>query len=217
MIEEISSVTDKMQMMGDSMDRMHNSMGEVSTGSAETAESVQKQLVRTEQIQNHIGKVKETAEQIEADMQETAGKVSDGRERMTVLAEQVDKSMTANRQVQNQMDILEEYTGQMNTIIETITSIANSTGMLALNASIEAARAGESGRGFAVVASQISGLANQTKTATVNITELIQHINSNLESVKQAVEVVTDSNRKNTEDVGLVPENLPALWRERTA
>ena len=55
MIEEISSVTDKMQMMGDSMDRMHNSMGEVSTGSAETAESVQKQLVRTEQIQNHIG------------------------------------------------------------------------------------------------------------------------------------------------------------------
>jgi methyl-accepting chemotaxis protein len=39
MIEEISSVTDKMQMMGDSMDRMHNSMGEVSTGSAETAES----------------------------------------------------------------------------------------------------------------------------------------------------------------------------------
>lgn len=211
MIEEISSVTDKMQMMGDSMDRMHNSMGEVSTGSAETAESVQKQLVRTEQIQNHIGKVKETAEQIEADMRETAGKVSDGRERMTVLAEQVDKSMTANRQVQNQMDILEEYTGQMNTIIETITSIANSTGMLALNASIEAARAGESGRGFAVVASQISGLANQTKTATVNITELIQHINSNLESVKQAVEVVTDSNRKNTEDVGLVSEKFTGI------
>lgn len=71
--------------------------------------------------------------------------------------------MEANQQMITQMDALSQYAGQMNTIIETITSIANSTGVLALNASIEAARAGEAGRGFAVVASQISTLASQTQ------------------------------------------------------
>lgn len=99
----------------------------------------------------------------------------------------------------------------MNTIIETITSIANSTGMLALNASIEAARAGEAGRGFAVVAGQISGLANQTKSATVNITELIGHINSELASVETAVDVVTESNRANAESTQVVTENFAGI------
>lgn len=82
--------------------------------------------------------------------------------------------MDANNRVLEKMKVLTEYTNKMNTIIETITSIANSTGMLALNASIEAARAGEAGRGFSVVATEISGLASQTKDATVNITELIK-------------------------------------------
>ena len=106
------------------------------------------------------------------------------------------------------MQELNEYTKKMNTIIETITSIAGSTGMLALNASIEAARAGEAGRGFAVVAGQISGLANQTKEATVNITDLITHINQELEAVSDAVDVVTKSNKENADSTKAVKENF---------
>ncbi|MGN0168473.1 MAG: methyl-accepting chemotaxis protein [Acetatifactor sp.] len=211
MITEIAEVSDKVTAMGNSMGRMHDSMAEVSTGSSETAESVQKQLTRTEQIQSHIGKVKETAALIERSMENTAEKVSEGRTRMDELSGQVDKSMLANNQVLEQMKVLSEYTSQMNTIIETITSIANSTGMLALNASIEAARAGETGRGFAVVASQISGLANQTKSATVNITELIEHINRELSSVEKAVDAVTEGNRENTESARVVTENFSGI------
>lgn len=211
MITEIAEISEKVAVMGDSMGKMHDSMGEVSTGSSETAESVQKQLVRTEQIQTHISRVKETASLIEKDMENTAEKVSDGRSKMSQLTLQVDKSTTANNQVLAQMKVLGEYTSQMNTIIETITSIANSTGMLALNASIEAARAGETGRGFAVVAKQISGLANQTKEATVNITSLIENINRELESVEKAVDVVTSGNRENTESAQIVSENFTGI------
>ena len=64
---------------------------------------------------------------------------------------------------------------------------------------------------FAVVASQISGLANQTKSATVNITELIEHINKELVSVEAAVDVVTESNRANTESTRLVTENFAGI------
>lgn len=213
MISGIGEVSGKVVQLGESMEQIHNSMGEVSSGSTETAESVQMQLQKTEQIQQHIIKVKDTAAGIEENMTDTAGKVETGKQQMEALAQQVKKSMEANRQVLNQMKALGEYTSQMNTIIETITSIANSTGMLALNASIEAARAGETGRGFAVVASQISGLAGQTKSATVNITELIEHINRELVSVEAAVDVVTESNRSNAESTQVVTENFAGITR----
>lgn len=211
MISEIEEVSSKVSQLGESMERIHSYMGEVTTGSTETAESIQQQLIKTEQIQQQIVRVKNAAEGIEENMKETSQKIDDGRKQMAALSKQMDKSMHANSQVLEQMKALGEYTSQMNTIIETITSIANSTGMLALNASIEAARAGESGRGFAVVANQISGLASQTKSATVNITELIEHINRELESVETAVDVVTESNKANEESTRMVTESFQGI------
>lgn len=211
MMSNIQGVSEKVGLLGESMERIHTYMGEVSSGSTETAESIQQQMQKTEIIQQHIIRVKGTAEQIEENMSETVGRVETGRRQMDALAKQVESSMSANRQVLDQMKGLNEYTNQMNTIIETITSIANSTGMLALNASIEAARAGEAGRGFAVVAGQISGLANQTKSATVNITELIQHINKELVDVAAAVDVVTESNKANAESTKVVTENFVVI------
>ena len=211
MLSGISEAGTMTEQLGSSVDQIHGSMKEVSTGSTETAEAVQLQLERTEQIQEHIVNVKDTTATITRNMANTTEKVDMGRAQMEALAAQVDKSMEANHQVLERMKALGEYTAQMNTIIETITSIANSTGMLALNASIEAARAGEAGRGFAVVATQISGLAGQTKTATVNITELIDNINKELSSVEEAVDVVTESNRSNAESTKVVTENFSGI------
>ena len=208
MSQEISDVSTQILEMGTSMNQMHDSMEQVTHGSTENAESVQNQLLKTEQIQKYIDTVKDAAQQIESNMEGTAQDVSDGRKRIDILSNQIDKSMEANQQMITQMDALSQYAGQMNTIIETITSIANSTGMLALNASIEAARAGEAGRGFAVVASQISTLASQTKSATVNITELINHINTELESARSAVNIVADSNHQNRESTQAVSGNF---------
>lgn len=213
MVDAIEDVSVKMEQLGQSMEQINGYMGQVSSGSTETAEAVQEQLLRTEEIQQHIAQVKETAGGIDENMDETVKMVENGRKQMAALAEQVEKSMKANSQVLKQMQALGEYTGKMNTIIETITSIANSTGMLALNASIEAARAGEAGRGFAVVAGQISTLANQTKEATVNITELIGNINAELKSVETAVDVVTESNRANEENTKVVTENFEDITR----
>lgn len=214
MIGNVEAVTGKMELLGESVNRIHDSMGEVSIGSTETAESVQEQLQQTESIQNYIEQVKDTTSSIESNMEHTKNMVSESQGKMDALAEQVRKSMKANELVIQQMEELSAHTQKMNTIIETITSIANSTGMLALNASIEAARAGEAGKGFAVVADEISGLANQTKSATVNITELINSINQELTDVSKAVEVVTQSNQENAESTKVVGENFDGIARE---
>ena len=210
MVDQIEEASGKMVTLSDSMTKIHDSMEEVSKGSNETAQAVQTQLQRTEQIQEHIARVKDATAGIDQNVKNTTQRVEEGQLHMQTLSEQVVQSIDANREMVSRMDTLNEYADQMNTIIETITSIANSTGMLALNASIEAARAGEAGRGFAVVAQQISGLASQTKDATVNITELIGHIHQELASVAEAAQV-TDSNQSNAVNAQEVENNFTGI------
>ncbi len=211
MTDGIVQVSKQMETLGESVEKIRSSMQEVAQGNNEAAESVQQQLSQTEAIQGHIVDVKESVQVIGDSMSDTLQMVEQGKSHITSLGEQVHKSMDANDQVQKRMEELVEYTGKMNVIIETITSVAESTNLLALNASIEAARAGEAGRGFAVVASEISGLANQTQEATVNITGMIGEIKRALSEVSVAMDVVTESNRANAGSTAVVAENFEKI------
>ena len=159
-------------------------MKDVTFGTSETAENMQEQLSQTEEIMEQIESAKEVAETIAENVVHTEKTINIGRDNINHLLDSVSQSETVGSAVGQKMNELIENTKKMNSIVETINSIANQTNLLSLNASIEAARAGEAGRGFSVVAGEIQSLAGQTSEATVNITNSVDDIgieaNSNL-------------------------------------
>jgi methyl-accepting chemotaxis protein len=87
--------------------------------------------------------------------------------------EQIAGSLNSTAKV---IDTLGQRSQEIGSIVGTITSIAEQTNLLALNAAIEAARAGEAGRGFAVVADEVRSLASRTRQATDEISGMIASI-----------------------------------------
>lgn len=204
----------KMNVLENTTGQTVSAMEEVSMGTTETAESIQTQMQKTEEIQNTIGRVGEAAAMMVSNIEETRVKLGDSQKYIRSLVEQVDISNRANEDMASEVSKLTEYTDQMQSIIDVIDNVTSQTSLLSLNASIEAARAGEAGKGFAVVATEISSLATQTQQATEDITALINNISAELEIVVRVIENVISNTKLQNDAVTDTAESFSAIERK---
>ena len=108
--------------------------------------------------------------------QENAQQTRIGRTSMQEASSSLEHIAAALNSTATVINTLGQRSQEIGGIVGVITSIAEQTNLLALNAAIEAARAGEQGRGFAVVADEVRNLASRTRQATDEISGMIQSI-----------------------------------------
>ncbi|UCE86542.1 MAG: hypothetical protein JSU66_02055, partial [Deltaproteobacteria bacterium] len=106
---------------------------------------------------------------------------------------------------------LEEKTRHVNQIIELITSVAQRTNLLSLNASIEAARAGEAGRGFSVVADEIRKLSENVGHSADEISKLILDIQNDTQRVADGMRESGQVIGEGRDDVNTIAHSLEQI------
>lgn len=131
----------------------------------------------------NVQAVAAAAEELAASIEEISRQVSRTN---SMVNEASAAANNSNQKVAN----LAKAAQKIGDVISLIQDIAEQTNLLALNTSIEAARAGEAGKGFAVVASEVKSLANQTATATEEISAQIADIQNSTNDAVASIEEI---------------------------
>lgn len=174
---------------------IESAIGEISEGATSQADETQLATESVIAMGNMVVSANGNVNTLKgnADKMETLGyTASDTLNQLKQVNEKVEVCI---KDIREQTNITNESVIQISNAVQVITSIADETSLLSLNANIEAARAGEMGKGFAVVASQIQKLAEQSNTSAMEIEEVIANVmeNSNrvVETMNQVSEIVT--------------------------
>lgn len=217
----ILDIHTELEQLSDASKMTMNAMEEVSTGTNDTAEAVQNQLMQTQTIQERTDMVDDSMQNISTSMEKTMEALEHGTQNVANLVETVEISVKNGQMVTGKLELLEKSVKQINTITDVINTVARQIGLLSLNARIEASHAGEAGKGFAVVASEISELAGQTSAATVDIVELIEDTSENIHEVIEVIYQLLDgidkekeSTERTNESFDLILENTRSIQKQ---
>lgn len=220
--ENSASLLEASRALGNAADTTNGTMNEVqnavsqvvanSTEQSKNSESTSENMrIMGEHITETSTEV-DTLNQNAASMQKSSKKTADTLAQLCHINEEVERIIG---EVKEQTDRTNASIQKINAAMEFITSIAEETNLLSLNASIEAARAGESGRGFAVVADQIKKLAEQSNQSGHEIEEttkaLMEDSAREMEIMQRMQEIITEQSGSMQETRANVSEVLKEI------
>lgn len=137
-----------------------------------------------------------------ADLAEATTKAtSSGQKDLQSMEKTMLQLADATASIASRLGVISEKANNINTIVTTITKVADQTNLLSLNAAIEAEKAGEYGLGFAVVAREIRRLADQTAVATLDIENMVQEMQSAVASGVMEMDKFTKEVERGVEDI----------------
>ena len=210
-IRKIAQSTDKLAFAADelgvtanetnsTMKTVENTVSSISGNISEQARSTKSTTENIVLMGEQIGVTSSEVDSLNrnADMMRKSSEQATATiQQLRQINEEVEKSIET---ITRQINLTNDSAQKIRAATEIISSIAEETNLLSLNASIEAARAGESGRGFAVVAAQIQKLAEQSNESSRQIDEITDDLINNsgeAVSIMRKVDEIINSQSEN--------------------
>ncbi|MFD1384597.1 methyl-accepting chemotaxis protein [Rhodanobacter aciditrophus] len=218
MLEGFQSVV---QSVNNTVVNMTDQTQLLSKTAARTAHDADRQRDETDMVAASVAEMVGTVEEISRNMEHAADKATatqdsaaDGQAKVSSAIEHIHSLASRLEGSMSTADALAKESESIGTVLNVIQDIAEQTNLLALNAAIEAARAGEQGRGFAVVADEVRALASRTHTATVEISEIIESLQSRTKSMVALINECRDEGLKSRDEAAITGDVLSKIIRE---
>jgi len=198
---------------------------QVNTTALEIAASAKEQQSTAHEIAATTAQIGATSKQISATSRElvktmnevnhvaeqTAQLAGSGQNAITRMENTMRQIMEAAGSITSKLAVLSDKTTNINSVVTTITKVADQTNLLSLNAAIEAEKAGEYGLGFAVVAMEIRRLADQTAVATYDIEKMVKEMQSAVAAGVMGMDKFSEEVRRGVEEVRQVSSHLAQI------
>jgi methyl-accepting chemotaxis protein WspA len=226
---EFGVLADGFNLMADSLQemirRIQKSGLQINTSATEIAATAQEQLstasevaattaeigATSKEISATAKELAQTLKQISAVAEKTADLAGSGQAGLTRMKTTMQQVVEASAAIHSRLGVLSDKTGNIGSVVTTITKVADQTNLLSLNAAIEAEKAGDYGRGFAVVATEIRRLADQTAGATGDIEQMVKDMQSATAAGVMGMDKFSEEVRRGVEVVQQVSDELSQI------
>jgi methyl-accepting chemotaxis protein len=176
----VGGIVDNTHALASSSEELTSVSQQMSAAAEETTAQANLVSAAAEQVSGNTRTVSGSIDNLVASIHEIARNAQDA-------ASTARKAVDMASATSGTMAALGRSSQEIGAVIKVITSIAEQTNLLALNATIEAARAGEAGKGFAVVASEVKELARDTAKATEEIGSRIESMQGDTQRAVAAI------------------------------
>lgn len=196
-VAEVSDSTEKyVQLLNTISDQLHQNdshiQGVVQEAEHEVAEA-QKSTAIINKMDQAIDCVTTDVANINSNSEQTFTIATEGSKKVENTVQGMEDIKKSVLSAATRIDALGKRSHQIGEIVAVIDSISKQTNLLALNAAVEAARAGKHGLGFAVVADEVKKLADKSRNATQEISDIINEIQ---QDTSLAVEAMKDGTKQ---------------------
>jgi methyl-accepting chemotaxis protein WspA len=177
----------------------------------EQAQTTVEVLSTTREISANTSQLLRTMEEAGEVADYTTAATTEAQDNLKRMDQSMQQMVAATDAITAKLATLSEKASNINSVLTTITKVADQTNILSLNAAIEAEKAGEAGRGFAVVAAEIRRLADQTSVSTWDIEQMLKEMQSAVSASVMGMDKFTEDIRRSVDEARHVGEQLSGM------